>query len=292
MLCAFGVAFVHDAAADQSAPQTQSPISSAAQDAGSVVGIRPDPATTSGLLDGERAFQTACSACHGVRARGGRNGAADLLVSPKVLGAASAFGEFVRSGNPPAGMPGFDLPEETSRNIAEYLKSLAAAASRRGNTPFTVTGSESAGKAFFYGGGNCTKCHSLDGDLKHIGSKYPPMVLQGRIVLPRGSGVHPGLLKIGVKIPGVTDALPNLHDSPIQAKVTLADGGVCQGDLLGISDFEVTIRDASGVSHEFSLVKGGAKVSVIDPAEGHIQLLGHISDQTIHDLTAYLATIK
>ena len=292
LLFAFSVGLVRDAAAEQPARQSLTPASVAAQDSGSVVGNQPPPPMGSSLLDGERVFQTACSGCHGATARGGRNGAADLLVSPRVLGEEGAFGDFVRSGNPPAGMPGFDLPEQTSRNIAEYLKSLAAAASRRGKTPFTVTGSESAGKAFFNGAGRCTKCHSLEGDLKHIGSKYPPLVLQGRIILPRGNGVHPGLLKNGVRIPGVTDSLANLHDSPIHARVTLADGGVYEGDLLGISDFDVTIRDASGASHEFTLEKGGAKVSIIDPAKGHIQMLGHISDQSIHDLTAYLATIK
>jgi mono/diheme cytochrome c family protein len=261
-------------------------------DAGAAVGSQAISPPSAHLADGEKVFQSACSACHGATARGGRNGAADLLISPKVLGDVNSFADFVRNGNPPAGMPAFDLPLKSIDDLAYYLKSLAAAASRRGNTPFTVTGNAAAGRVFFEGVGTCTRCHSLTGDLQHIGSKYPPLVLQGRIVLPRGNGVHPGLLKIGVKIPGVTDSLKNVHDSPKRARVILSDGRDVEGELVAISDFEVSVRDVSGTVREFSLEKGAATVSVTDPVAGHVALLGKISDRSIHDLTAYLATLK
>jgi cytochrome c oxidase cbb3-type subunit 3 len=54
----------------------------------------------------------------------------------------------------------------------------------------------------------------------------------------------------------------------------------------------VILTTAEGVQRSFSRSVDGLKVDVRDPLEGHRRLLGVYSDRDIHDVTAYLVTIK
>ena len=146
---------------------------------------------------------------------------------------------------------------------------------------------------FFYGPGRCHSCHSVTADMLGIGSRYPLRVLQGRVVLPRGSGVHPGLLSLGVRIPGVTDQDP-VHDSPRTVTITGAPGthGPLTGILVSISDFEVALEDSSGRYRSFGRDGDVPRVALHDPAQAHIDRLGEFSDAQMHDVTAFLATLK
>jgi cytochrome c oxidase cbb3-type subunit III len=240
---------------------------------------------------GNAHFDSICSACHGIQARGGRGGAPDLLVSPLVSGGQERFREFVRAGSPSAGMPGFALDDQSLNAVQAYLRELASAAQRRGTREIAIVGDPKRGEAYFDGAGGCGQCHSVSGDLQHIGARYNPRVLQGRIVLPRGNGVHPGLLALGMRIPGVTDEKP-VSDAPRTVTVTDDRGISTSGVLLSISDFEVTLRDALGNYHSFARHHSAPRVIVRDPAQPHLDRLGQINDQDLHDLTAYLAGIK
>jgi cytochrome c oxidase cbb3-type subunit 3 len=240
---------------------------------------------------GKARFESVCSACHGIQGRGGRGGAPDLLLSPLVAGSQDRFREFVRAGSPVGGMPGFLFDDQTLNAVQAYLRELADVARRRGTRNIAIVGNSQRGEAYFDGAGGCRQCHSVSGDLQHIGARYNPRVLQGRIVLPRGNGVHPGLLALGVRIPGVTDEIP-VTDSPPTVTVTDDRGMSASGVLLSISDFEVTLRDSSGNYHSFSRHRSTPRVRIEDPARPHLDRLGQISDQDLHDLTAYLASIK
>ena len=59
-----------------------------------------------------------------------------------------------------------------------------------------------------------------------------------------------------------------------------------------IDDFIVTLMDADGVTHTFRRDGDTPKVEVRDPLQGHKDLLKVYTDKDIHDVTAYLVTLK
>lgn len=245
----------------------------------------PQPAS------GRQTYEAACSACHGAGGRGGRNGAPDLLASAVVAGPPAAFAAFVRAGVPERGMPPFALDEAALTALQAHLKDAAQQASRRGARSLAVVGDAGRGQALFHGDARCVSCHSVQGDLRDVGARYSTRVLQGRIVLPRGSGVHPGLAALGVKIPGVTDTAP-VRDGPVTVHLQWPDGRTAEGRLLALSDFHVAWRPGDGPLQSAARRGAVPRVTVNDPAQAHIDRLGQLSDAQLHDLTAYLATLK
>ncbi len=168
------------------------------------------------------------------------------------------------------------------------LVALAAAAAAQAGAPparletgtAILVGNAQAGAAFFNGGGGCNACHSVTGDLAHIGSKYAPRELQGHLVLPRGIGGYPA------------SNGPSPGDAPRTATITLASGEVVSGTVLYVSDYAITVVDAAGVRHSFARNGDVPKVKITDPLQAHLDLLSKLTDQEMHDLTAYLETLK
>ena len=149
-----------------------------------------DPAA---VARGKQVFTVNCGFCHGSNARGGEGGP-NLLHSPVVLNdqKGEIIGVVVQTGRPDKGMPKFDLPKDAVADIAAYLHSIHVGRESPAFDPRTVlVGDAAAGKAFFYGKGRCSRCHSLapKGDLQGIGSKYDPKTLQDNIV--SGAAVSP-----------------------------------------------------------------------------------------------------
>ena len=117
----------------------------------------------------------------------------------------------------------------------------------------------------------------MTGDLKGVGTKYPAATLQGRIVLPRGTGGYPGG-------GGANDGR--------KVTVTLPTGQSYAGTLLSITDFDLTLVDASGTRRSFTRSGDVPRVDVKDPLQAHLDLMMKLTDKDMHDLTAYLVTIK
>jgi cytochrome c oxidase cbb3-type subunit 3 len=243
---------------------------------------------------GKEVFGPNCGFCHGLTARGG-DGGPDLARSLFVLSddKGQQVSEILKTGRIGQGMPAFpNLSQAQSRDIAEFLhERVEAARNREGTTPPNiVTGDAGAGVAYFNGAGGCGGCHSASGDLKGIGSKYEPVALQDRFLSPRGGRGGGG----GRGVVGALTRQPTART----VKVTTPSGQSFAGTLIGVSDFAVTLRDADGQRRTFSL-EGNAnpegsptKVEIIDPLQAHLDLLTKISDKDIHNLTAYLVTLK
>lgn len=232
---------------------------------------------------GQQTFIQHCGFCHGADARGGAQGGSDLLQSPIVLEDEGGAGlaKFLAVGRPEKNMPKFTLPRQRIAEIAAFLHSRMTAASSSRAKADILVGDPKAGAAYFNGAGRCTTCHSVapNGDLARIGSKYDPVMLQGRMVVPRGRGGWPGG--------------DNAGDLSLRATVTLPSGQIVSGDVLYLSDFYITLKDAAGKRHTIGRQGGGApKVEVVDPLHAHVAQLRTLSDKSIHDLTAYLATLK
>ena len=139
---------------------------------------------------GREAFRPNCGFCHGPDARGtgaGPDLGRSLLILSDEKG--QQLGQFLQTGRPDRGMPAFpNLTEQQITDIATFLHSQVQAARRRNATmPNIVVGDAKAGEAYFNGSGKCSNCHSISGNLKNIGSKYDPVMLQDKIVSPRSA---------------------------------------------------------------------------------------------------------
>jgi cytochrome c oxidase cbb3-type subunit 3 len=240
------------------------------------------PAATSLAARGQQVFVQHCAFCHGADARGGAQGGSDLLLSPIVLEdeGGAGLGKFLAVGRPEKNMPKFDLPRQRIAEIAAFLHGRVGAARSSKFKVDILVGDPKAGEAYFNGPGRCGTCHSVtrDGDLARIGAKYDPVMLQGRMVVPRGRGGWPGG--------------DNAGDLPLRATVTLPTGQTVTGDVLYLSDFHLTLKDAAGKRHTISRRGDVPKVEIVDPLHAHVAQLRTLSDKAMHDLTAYLATLK
>ena len=146
-----------------------------------------------------------------------------------------------------------------------------------------VVGDAGAGEAYFAGAGGCRACHSPAGDLKGVGAKYEPAVLQGRLLLPRGR----------VAPPGAPTAPLYADPSAIKATVTLPSGETASGGIVRLTDFELTIYDtATGRQRSWIRTGDVPKVTVIDPLQAHVEHLTKWTDAEMHNMTAYLAGLK
>jgi cytochrome c oxidase cbb3-type subunit 3 len=74
--------------------------------------------------------------------------------------------------------------------------------------------------------------------------------------------------------------------------VTPTSGGSVQGRLVRIDDFIVSLVQDDGTRRTF--VRNGAepKVELRDPSAAHRNLVPTLADKDMHNVTAYLWTIK
>jgi cytochrome c oxidase cbb3-type subunit 3 len=219
---------------------------------------------------GEPLYKQNCSTCHGENARGAQG--PNLVRSVSVLHdeKGEEIGPIVKGGRP--GMPPFpSLSQDDIYSISQYLKLQVELAANRGTYTQTygdlrnkVTGDTKAGEAFFKT--NCTTCHSASGDLAKIGSKFQQAAqLQQRFLWPATPG-------------------------PAKVTVTTASGAKVAGTVSKEDDFHISIYDAAGEYHNWPRDK--VKVETEDKLQGHRALLPKYSNADIHNMTAYLVTLK
>jgi len=240
---------------------------------------------------GTTAYNTKCGYCHGDRAKGG-NAGPDLITSDVSLHDEDGvgLGEYL-NGAAHTKVVKNDLDKETIYNIAAYIHSrIIYSATTRGETsPEAVlkAGDAKAGEAYFNGAGGCNKCHSVTGNLKGIGGKYDAVTLQDKIVNPRGGGGRGGR---GGRGGFGAEAPPD--PNAITATVTLPGGKTVTGIPLRLTDFDVTLRLADGSTQTWTRENGIPKVERHDPLQAHVDIMTKLTDKQMHDVTAYLATIK
>ena len=230
---------------------------------------------------GKKTYTANCAFCHGGNAKGGETGP-DLLRSITVLHDEDGelISKVVLNGRVDKGMPKFSLPPDQIADIVAFLHDGVRAAAQRGTYKILdiLVGDAKAGEAYFNGAGGCTGCHSVTGDLAHVGSKYDPVNLQQKIVMPReGRGGGRG---------------PANKGTAVTATVTLPSGEIVNGTLDHIDDFFISVTDEGGKQHTFAREDDVPKVELHDPMKGHTELLKRYSDADIHNLTAYLVTLK
>jgi len=217
---------------------------------------------------GSKLFQANCAGCHGATAKGGP-GAPDLIRSLLVLDDEKGIliAPVLRNGRPDKGMPASNLAEPQIADIVAWLHVQTYAAGHRNTYAFldVVTGDSKKGEAYFRS--KCSSCHSATGDLAGVGKRYEPLALQTRWLLPRGAAKS-------------------------TVKVTMPSGETVSGVLDRVDDFNVSLRDATGEYRSFSRDVDSPKVEITNPLKAHTDLLRVYSDADIHNVTAYLVTLR
>lgn len=240
------------------------------------------PAPPEQIARGQTIFRSNCSFCHGSDARGGEKGP-NLLRNVVVL--RDQNGELitpiVQSGIPSAGMPKFPLSDAEIADIAAWLHAQPMSDRGEPSRLDILVGDAKAGETYFNGAGGCTQCHSTTGDLAGIGGKYEPKMIQNLIVSGANFFSRRRSADSNAQKP-----------KPITATVTLPSGQVVTGEIDHISAFIVALRDSTGTYRSFARHDSIPKVVVNIPFQWHLDRLPQWRDADIHNLTAYLVTLK
>jgi len=235
-----------------------------------------------------------CGACHGADLRGGDQGGPNLLRSQIVL--TDQRGEnivpVIRDGRQGGvgTMPAFHLPEEDMLAIAEYFHSVLGQAGRQGRPPGSETlpelnvivGDAAAGQRYFEK--VCSRCHSPAGNLRGVAAR----VADARAL--QDLWVSGGLSGRGGR--GGGGGRGEAEPSRIQVTVTAPGSAPVTGRLVRIDDFVVSIQTEDGARRTFRRDGANPKVDLNDPLEPHRRLVLELTDRDMHDVTAFLATLK
>lgn len=235
---------------------------------------------------GKAVYGVNCGACHGADLRGGDQGGPSLLRSLSALSDqhGETIGPIIRGSRQDKGMPAFNLNDEDITAVGEYIHSVLAQVGSQARPPGAVdpnqlnvlVGNVSAGQTYFQA--KCASCHSVAGDLKNIASRYSdPRTLQNTWVSGGGGGGRRG-------------GGENLKPSTVT--VTLANGQKLAGTLVRKDDFIVTMTLPDGSRRSIARDGDVPKVEVQDPNEAHKKLVPALTDDDMHNVTAYLATVK
>lgn len=240
------------------------------------------PGDPAAIARGKNLYDTNCSFCHGEDARGGAEGGPNLIRSDTLLTDQNGetVSRVVQNGRTERGMPKFTLSSAEVSDIAAFIHSFGISSRDPGRMrpPNILVGEAKAGEVFFKA--KCSTCHSVTGDLKGIATRISdPRTLQQTWLMPVVYGAR-------------TVDSGAINVPPVTVTVTLPDGQKADGRLGRIDDFIVTLTQADGAARSFRRDGNTPKVEVHDPLQPHKDLLRVYSDKDIHDVTAYLATIK
>jgi len=239
----------------------------------------PQRYTADQIQVGESRFISQCAFCHGRDAQGGESGpdlTRSTVVAEDVRG--DRIGPLILSGRPEKGMPAFTLAAVDIGAIAAFIHDAKSKAESEGGGRRSVdisdlqTGNIEAGKRYFNGAGGCAKCHSLSGSFVTIGTRFQGLALLERMLYPRSSSG-----------PGTEATLPT-------ATITTATGQKISGKLAYRDEFTITLIDSDGWNRSWPA--STVKIEVEDPLQAHVELLGKYTDEAIHDVLAYLQSLK
>ncbi len=255
---------------------------------GFVPGQKRPPEDPAQVTRGKTLFEINCRGCHGADLRGGDLGGPNLLRSQVALRDQS--GELIlpviQGSRQNMGMPAIGISEADARAVAAYIRSVVATIGRQGTPPSAgreapsiLVGNASEGKSYF--AAKCGSCHSATGDLQGIATKIAdPKTLQTAWV---AGGERSELFETPAAVP---------TPRSVMATVTPPSGPSVEGQLVHLDDFLVSVQLADGTTRSFRRDGDVPKVEVRDPMKGHRELMKEYTDKDIHDVTAYLVTLK
>ena len=223
------------------------------------------------IASGGSLFQQHCAFCHGRDAGGGESGP-DLtrskLVSSDKKG--ENIGAIIQNGRLDKGMPKFTLGDTEVTNLVAFVhaqqdKAMSQSGNRKGvDTSDLQTGNADEGKKYFNGAGTCAKCHSATGDLAGVATRYEGLKLEQQMLYPR--------------------------NAKAKVSVTARNGKTSTGTLAFRDEFTIALTDDNGVYHSWNTRDVTFKVDA--PAKAHVELFDKYTDDDIHNLMAYIQTLR
>jgi cytochrome c oxidase cbb3-type subunit 3 len=247
---------------------------------GFVTGRVRQPVDPAIVARGKTLYGINCQGCHGPDLRGGDMGGPNLLRSQAAL--SDQNGEMIvpiiHGARQAMGMPAIPLNDEDAMTVAAYVRSVVATIGGQGRPPGEqkvlniVVGDAAEGQTYF--DAKCKTCHSAQGDLSGIATKVPsPKMLQNLWV--SGGGRN------------------RTTPEPVATAVVQFPAGTkVEGQLVRIDDFLVTLKLDDGSIRTIKRNGATPKVTVHDPMLAHRDLLPIYTDKDIHNVTAYLETLK
>jgi len=249
----------------------------AAQQRPTAAGVPPPTVTpqtypAAQVRAGEQRFAAQCAFCHARDTLGTDTGpdlTRSVFVAQDLRG--DKIGPLIKAGRPEKGMPAIDLSDAEIAAVVAYIhdqkvKMNAENGSRR-NVELSQlqTGNAEAGTRYF--AANCASCHSATGDLKGVGTRFQGLALLQRMLNPTGRGATP-------------------------AKVTVqaSPSEIVLGSLVSRDEFTLVVNDAAGMRRSFDART--TKFSVEDKLAAHFEQLGKYTDADMHNVLAYLQTLK
>jgi cytochrome c oxidase cbb3-type subunit 3 len=178
----------------------------------------------------------------------------------------------LRAGRVDKGMPAFTLAEAELTAIVAFVhdqktKADTATGGRRAvDVADLQTGNADAGKRYFAAA--CSKCHSPTGDLAGVAGRLRGLALLQRMLYPS----------------------PGREGSPAKVTVTSPSGQVVTGRLAYRDEFTIALTDPNGWYRSWPAAQ--VKFIVDDPLQAHVDQLGKYTDGDMHDVLAYLQTMK
>jgi cytochrome c oxidase cbb3-type subunit 3 len=254
-----------------SAAQTPTPKAQAGVGIKQDIAPVPKPYPPDLVQKGSALFRQDCSFCHGRDATGGESGP-DLtrskLVTEDVNG--DKIGPVVRNGRPDKGMPRFERSDEQIASLVAFIhtqqnNALTKKGGRKGvDVADLQTGNAEAGKQYFNGAGGCANCHSPTGDLAGIASRHQGLELEEQMLYPK--------------------------HAKSRVTVTLASGQTIAGTLAYLDEFTVGLVDSTGSYRSWRIRDVQYKLDA--PVNAHVELFSKYTDDDIHNLMAYLQTLR
>jgi mono/diheme cytochrome c family protein len=251
---------------------------------------RTPPVDAAAHERGRSLWASHCVDCHGAQARGTEKG--PNIIRTKTVNfdrsspqAGSVLGPFLKAGHPTqSGKPASFTNDEVIA-LATFLRQRVTD-TMRWSTLFVpgniLVGDSRAGEAYFNGEGGCSPCHNATTrSLQGIASRLDtPVDLQQRMLFPGPGRGGRGAVAAGGNTSNRTTVT-----------ITPASGPAVSGVLVEESEFYITLRDADGTIRAVRRTPG-MRVAKNNPLQAHIDLLDRITDKQIHDLVAYLETLK
>ena len=177
----------------------------------------------------------------------------------------------VHDGRVEKGMPAFPglaIPQVNDliafvRNQAKQLNSKPGG--RRGvDVADLQTGNAEQGKAYFNGPGKCSSCHSPTGDLAGIASRREGLELEMQMLYPQ--------------------------NAKAKVTVTTKSGETFTGTLVDKDEFYLSMTDSEGWRRSWPIRSIEYKID--SPSDAHIEQFEKYTDDDIHNLMAYLQTLR
>jgi cytochrome c oxidase cbb3-type subunit III len=231
----------------------------------------PQPPQPEQLQTGQRLFAAQCGFCHGRDAQGGESGP-DLTRSSLVRDdvAGDKLEPVIRDGRTDKGMPGFRLADADLAAVVAFVhdqhrKAALPGARRSVDVADLQSGDAEAGRQYFNGAGRCATCHSPTGDFKGLSTRVKGLELLQRMLYPS-------------KAKAAT------------VSVTLPSGETISGPVAYQDEFTIALTDTAGRYRSWPT--RSVKFTVRNPLDAHVEQLGKYSDDDMHNVLAYLQTLR